>query len=202
MDVRRLPVVEEPTSGRLWQRYRETFAHLAAKAAHRQTLTREEFAEEMREPRIWKYVGFDGEEPVALGTLTRHLETMTWVSPDYFAARWPEEYAQGRVFYIGFVMLDKHNQSRGRFNELAQPMVRAIADARGVAGFDVCRYNAETQNLLIGGLRAITGPTDVPDLETIDTQTYLAISFRGADGSAPTMDGRVIDLTEAGLPNR
>ena len=35
--------------------------------------------------------------------MTAHLRSMPLVSPEYFARRWPERYAAGLIFYIGFL---------------------------------------------------------------------------------------------------
>lgn len=204
MRVTRFATVNDATSERLWQVYRRAFAHLATEAVHRELLTREEFLQEMREPRLWKYVGFDpDEEPIAFATLTRHLETVEWINAEYFAARWPQEYAEGRVYYIGFIALDPDHQGQRRYRQILQPVVRTIAEARGVAGFDMCGYNVHVSEVLRNSMRA-AGPPHVPDVQTLDTQTYFAVSFREADGVGPTRDGNVIDLTgtASGRPNR
>ena len=44
-----------------WPVYEESFGPLRVLAAARQVLTREEFTEELEDPRIWKYIAFDAE---------------------------------------------------------------------------------------------------------------------------------------------
>ena len=48
----------------------------------------------MLDPRVHKYIAWD-DDGVAVGmsTLTRHLETVPWISPDFFAYHFPEHTA-------------------------------------------------------------------------------------------------------------
>jgi GNAT superfamily N-acetyltransferase len=195
MPVSRLAVVDEATTEQLWELYREGFGPLATRAVTRQVLYRHEFLERMRDGRVWKFVQRDeGGAVVGLATLTRHLETVVGISPDYFAARWPQEYAEGRVYYVGFVLVVSERRRQGLYAELVQAVVHMIARARAVAGFDICAYNLEVLDVLRATGRG-AGPEAVPDLLTLDTQTYYAVSFRQLGSAGPTQDGRVIDLT-------
>ena len=67
-------------------------------------LTRAEFFAQMGDERIDKYVAWEADgEPIGMITLTRHLESVPWVSPEYFAARFPEQWARNAVYYLGFM---------------------------------------------------------------------------------------------------
>jgi hypothetical protein len=202
MHVRRLAILDEATTERLWELYRAAFAPLAEATPDRQFLHHGEFRDEMSDARVWKYVGFDEQdgEPFALATLTRHLEAMSWVSPEFFAARWPQEYAEGRVYYVGFVLVDVQRQRRGSYRELVDAVVRTLVARRAVAGFDISRQNDDVRGVLKATMRN-AGAGVIPDVVTLGVQTYYAVTFRRSDPSAPptgTLDGVVVDLTETG----
>ena len=78
--------VDDPTASRFWKLYVETFGDLATKAVARQLLHEHEFMEEMNDERVDKYLAHDESgQAVAMCTLTNHLETVPWISADYFA---------------------------------------------------------------------------------------------------------------------
>src|SRR5690349_2181603 len=81
--IRTLAAVDDVTAQRFYQLYLETFGELAIRAVNRHLLRREEFLAVMVDPRIDKIVIEDDEthELIAMCTLTKHLETVDWVSP-------------------------------------------------------------------------------------------------------------------------
>src|SRR3954469_18405846 len=90
--------VDEPTAQRFFKLYLDTFGELAFRAVARQVLHEHEFMEEMVDPRVEKYLAWNPEgEAVGMCTLTKHLETVPWISPDYFAHHYPEHTARGAV---------------------------------------------------------------------------------------------------------
>ena len=94
--------------------YRPAFEPLKVRSAARQVLTRGEFLEQMRDERVDKYVAWEnGSEPIGMITLTRHLESVPWISPDYFAARYPEHWARNAIYYIGFILAHPRNRRPG-----------------------------------------------------------------------------------------
>ena len=87
------------TAARYYELYRETFSALQVKAVARQLLHQHEFLEEMTDPRVHKYIAWDDDgEAVGMSTLTRHLETVPWLSPDFFAYHFPDHTARNAVY--------------------------------------------------------------------------------------------------------
>ena len=75
---------------RLYDVYLECFGRCAPGPRPGTSSRAAEFLDEMSDPRIVKYTVWRSEgEPVALATVTNDLEAVTWVSPDFFAARYP-----------------------------------------------------------------------------------------------------------------
>ena len=59
----------------------------------------------MEDQRIDKYVAWEGDgEPIGIITVTRHLDAVPWISPEYYADRYPEQWARNAVYYLGFTL--------------------------------------------------------------------------------------------------
>lgn len=158
--------------------YREAFGELETKAVARQLLHREEFLEEMHDPRVEKHVAWGEGEPIGLSTLTRHLETVPWISPAYFAHHYPEAFARGAVYYIGFALVQAaHRQSRV-FQALVRSMGAQMAEAGAVVGWDICAFNDDGFSFGEHAARALEQTGDVT-VVPVDRQTYYVGSFRG-----------------------
>lgn len=171
--------IDDEVIERFWSFYLETFTPMAVLAVARQVLHREEFVEEMRDPRVMKYVARDAAgEVVGLTTLTRNLETVPWISPQYFAARYPEHAARGAVFYLGFTLVTPEHQRSKIFQVMIEEIIAHVRDARGVCGWDVCAYNEKTLGFSTMITALLHRHADCT-LEAIDTQLYSAVEMHG-----------------------
>lgn len=162
--------------------YAETFAPLATRAVARQVLHREEFVEEMADPRVMKYVARDpAGEVVGLTTLTRDLETVPWISPQYFAAHYPEHTARDAVFYLGFTLVAPQHRRTHVFQAMIEEVVALVRDERGVCGWDVCAYNEQVLGFstMIGALLHSHADCTVSE---VDAQTYSVVEMHGPAG--------------------
>ena len=168
---------DDGTAETFWAVYHEAFAPLATRAAARQVLHRSEFLDEMRDERVLKYVAYDdAEQPVGMATLTSSLETVPWISPAYFEARWPEHYAQGRLYYVGFILVSPKAQRRGLYARLLGEIVRKLSDEKAVAGYDACAYNDEVAGLTRATARLVQARADA-EFVALDVQTYYGFVF-------------------------
>jgi hypothetical protein len=171
--------VDDHTARRYYELYRRTFGELATKAVARQLLHEHEFLEEMRDPRVEKYVARDAAgETIGMTTLTRHLETVPWISPDYFAHHYPEHTARGAVFYLGFTLVERSRRSARVFQAMIATAARVVVAERGVCAWDICRHNDETFDFG-GSIKALLQRTAEVTVGTIDRQTYYAGTFTG-----------------------
>ena len=164
--------VDEVTARRFWVLYQRTFGELAIKAVARQLLHEHEFMEEMLDPRVDKYLAWDENgDPVAMCTLTNQLETVPWISPDYFAHHYPEHTARGAVYYLGFVLVDHEHRGAHLSLDLIRRVSETLVEERAMCGYDICAYNDQVLGLGDAIASMVTGMADV-DVATIDTQTY------------------------------
>src|SRR3954462_4619950 len=86
--------------------YVAAFDPIRTRAAARHMLTAEEFAEEMTDQRIDKYVVWHADgTPIALMTLATDLTAVPWISPEYCTARYPDHMSRGAVYYLGYTLV-------------------------------------------------------------------------------------------------
>ncbi|MET8649627.1 hypothetical protein [Nocardia aurea] len=157
--------------------YEEAFGPLRTKAIARQVLHRAEFREEMIDPRVLKYVARtpDG-EPIGVTTLTRHLETVPWISPHYFAARYPEHAARNAIYYAGFTLVAPSARQGAAFHAMIKSVVQVLVAERAAVGWDICSYN-NTQLSFADSIRAVLDEQANVEVAVEDSQTYYTAQF-------------------------
>ncbi|UGT64018.1 hypothetical protein [Nocardia asteroides] len=159
--------------------YEEAFGPLRTTAAARQVLHPGEFRAEMVDPRIHKHVArLPSGEPIGVTTLTRCLETVPWISPEYFAARYPEHAARNAVFYAGFTLVAPSARHGAAFHVMIESVVRVLVAERAVVGWDICSYN-NTRFSFADGIRAALDERASVDVAVEDSQIYYAARFTG-----------------------
>lgn len=171
--IRTLAAIDDPTAQRFYELYVETFGELAIRAVNRHLLRRDEFMAIMVDPRIDKIVIEDDEtgDLIALCTLTNHLETVDWVSPEYFAHHYPDHWSRGAVYYLGFSLVASRRRRVQLFTELIAHVTRTLVAKDAMCAWDICMFNNE----MIGlgdAVASIVTTTAVVDVRAVDTQTY------------------------------
>ncbi len=162
---------------RFWELYLEAFEPLRTRAAARHVLHREEFDEEMADPRVVKLLAHDEQgEAVGLTTLATDLAAVPWVSPEFFAARYPEQSARGAVWYVGFTLAHPGRRSTRTFMDMLDALVAHLAAHRVVAAYDVSRFNDDSLRFADNLRRRVERTRDIT-VETVDRQTYYAMAF-------------------------
>lgn len=172
--------VDLPTALTYWELYQETFGELRTLAAARQLLHKEEFLAEMEDGRVSKYVARDGQgRAVGMSTLTCHLETVPWISSDYFAHLYPEHAERQAIYYLGFTLVQRKGRRSRVFSAMIERIVELLVAERAVCAWDICTHNDE--HLLLGANieRLLHRNADVT-VAPIDRQTYYAGTFHGA----------------------
>lgn len=158
--------------------YRAAFEPLASRAVARQVLHEEEFLEEMVDPRVWKYVARDLDgEVVGLTTITSHLETVPWISPQWFAHHYPEQYQRGAVYYLGFTLATPGRRFESICETMLSVAARRLVAEDAVCGYDLCTFNIEI-GFRAGIDRFLAG--NAAAVATVDTQQYFTADFSAA----------------------
>lgn len=174
------PVLEQQA----WDMYEATFREINTLAVQRHLMFRSEFDEVMADKRVQKYLytpaGSPG-EMAGLSTFTNDLDSMPLISPPYFERRWPDLYAQRRIFYCGFVGVAPRAQASVAFKEMVEAMLKTALAADGIIVLDICGHNTTVRALhkvIPLMLNRIVRPEGRHVIaRQLDTQTYWEYEF-------------------------
>lgn len=175
-------VLAEPQLSQAWRLYADAFAQLRTAAMQRHVMSRAEFDVVMADKRVEKHLAIDdsgtaGEERVTgLATFTNVLEAMPLISPEFFAHRWPDQYARHQVWYLGFFAIHEEYRSTGIFETVIAQMWAHVQAGGGVAALDVPGVNAQLglPQAITRTLRALSPGVLAGQ---VDTQTYWAFEL-------------------------
>jgi len=159
-----------------WKLYYEAFRDLNAFAVQRHLMYRGEFDEVMLDRRVQKYLclGDDG-NLCGIATYTNDLDAVPLISPQYFERRWPRHYAEGRIWYVGFVAV-REGAPLTVFGELIGAM-HETSTRDALTALDVCARTDAVRHLPRSVrvlLRRLSGNVR---MERLDEQSYWLYEF-------------------------
>ena len=158
----------------LYPRYVNAWEVLLVEASARHVLTAGEFADEMTDERLEKYVVVDAEHIVAMTTLTDDLGCIPWINPGLYEQRFSEQRDEGSLFYLGYTFVDAEHRRSSALALMAEAVNRRLSQARGVIGFDICDFNV--QRGIGRRLERLFSASD--HIDKVDTQTYFVADYR------------------------
>lgn len=175
-------VLDGPATAAFYELYLTTFGPMRTRAAARHVLRAEEFAADMADPRVEKFVAWapDG-TPAGLTTVTNDLTAVSWISPEYFAAQFPEHSARRAVYYLGFTLVDPRVRSARVFHDMMGYVLDRLVSERAVVACDIAAYNNTAHSFDTNLVAMLTATAEV-NVEVLDTQTYYAAEFTGPTG--------------------
>ena len=181
MNVKVVDEAHESLIEEAWTLYYTAFRDLNAYAVQRHLMYRHEFDEVMRDPRVQKYLCVDDTDSLAgLSTYTNDLDAVPLISPQYFERRWPDLYAERRIWYCGFVATQADGRAATAFGELVTAMYHTAAAQDGLIALDFCsrtdevRHMARVVRLM---LHRLSGDVKA---QRIDEQQYWLYEFPAA----------------------
>src|SRR5688572_30709267 len=131
-----------------WALYYTAFKDLNAMAVQRHLMYRAEFDDVMRDQRVQKYLCLDDTDSLCgLSTYTTDLDAVPLTSRAYFERRWPDLYAERRIWYCGFVGIHPKAQAGTAFGQLVEAMYRLAATQNGIISLDMCRFNDQKRHM-------------------------------------------------------
>jgi hypothetical protein len=180
MDLVTKTVVDGPEADACWLFYDRAFEALRVRAAQRHALTHSEFNDQMMDSRVTKHVVYDSAEtrrPVGMTTLTNDLKAVPLISPEFYEARWPQLYAEQRIWYVGFLAIDPDYHGTGVLAQMIGSMCAVIPPQGGVVAADICKFNEKT--LMLPDTFARLAGTFVrqPEKQQLDAQVFWAYEF-------------------------
>ena len=167
-------VVDPREAEEFYLMYERAFGPLRTRAAARQVLTRDEFFEEMRDERVTKYVARDADgRALGMATLATDLACLPWISPEFYAARFPDLAARKALYFVGFILVDPGVRGRGAVATMIDAITLRVRDEKALCLFDMCRFNDQHLRLpdRIKDRSELYYPVRT---EILDTQTYYA----------------------------
>jgi hypothetical protein len=171
--------IDPATAEEYYRLYLSAFRMLEVRAAARQVLYCDEFMDKMRDLRVWKYVAWaDDGSPVGLSTLTRHLETIPWISAPYFANKYPDHARRNAIYYLGFSLVNTRQRRSRVFDDMISTVVERLVADQAVCGYDICAYNDQVLRLGCNIDSLLRRRADV-QVEAVDRQTYYSAIFSG-----------------------
>ncbi len=177
MQVSVLEWVDGDQAEQAWHLYLEAFEQLAVRAAARHLMHREEFDETMQDKRVLKVVVHDTREPdrlIGVATMTNRFESISWVSPGFFAERYPQEFAESRIWYVGILAIHPDYQGTGAVSHLIGGLFAQVQQRGGIVGLDTCRLNEEAIRLPQAVLRLVRTINAEVSMQRVDVQSYWA----------------------------
>lgn len=172
-----------------WTLYYEAFKDLNAMAVQRHLMHRDEFDAVMTDVRVRKYlaVDIDGDRPAlrGLSTFTDDLAAVDLISPEYFERRWPQLYADRKIWYCGFVCVPPgpRGMPSDAYAQLVGAMYKVAHEGKGIIALDFCAHNGEVRRMR-SAIPAMLGHIDPGmDAERLDVQEYWMYTPTTAGGS-------------------
>lgn len=162
-----------------WPVYQEAFGPLRVLAAARQVLTEEEFAAELDDPRVWKYVALDAAGQLAgLTTLTDEISTIPWISPEYYEYHYPEEWNRRALFYGGISLVRPGMRRHPVYAHMVTCVAHRVAAAQGVLATDMCGFNVNRLSMAHASEQILNRVADF-EVQAVDVQTYYVAKAIG-----------------------
>lgn len=181
MSVKVFDELPDSLIGDAWTLYHDAFRELNAFAVQRHLMYRDEFDAVMRDKRVQKYLSLDDNGALCgLSTYTNDLDAVPLISPQYFQRRWPQHYAERRIWYVGFVAVHRNGRAMNAFVELVEAMQRVAAPQNGIVGLDLCRYNDEARRMSHAVGLLVHRITSTVQVERADEQSYWLYEFPAA----------------------
>jgi hypothetical protein len=141
-------VIDDEMHKAAWELYERALGEMRSLAVQRHLMYQSEFDEVMLDRRVEKYLCYDEEDTlVGFATFSNDLFAMPLISPEYFERRWPELYHQRRIWYAGFVAVDRASSSSRALLELMEAMYNTAASQNGIIALDFCRHNDAKRNM-------------------------------------------------------
>lgn len=164
---------------RFYALYQAAFGPLRFLGAARQVLHRDEFFHEMQDARVAKYVAWSAEgRPIGLTAVSADLTTVPWISPEFFAAKFPDHAARNAIYYVHFMLAHPDQRRSGSFDAMFAAVTDLFLAERAVTLYDICAYNNVAHNFA-ENLRLRLEAIGSVVVEAADTQTYYSAVFGG-----------------------
>lgn len=183
MRITREQVISEEEIEVFRQIYRDAFEPLEELSPLRQSMTDDEFREEMRHESVIKLVAWDDAgKPAAILCMTNDISRIPWLNPRFYAKRFPEHYSESRIYFFGSLLVHPERRGEHFLGEILAAAVRIVASFKGIAAYDCCKHNVEVTQLP-DIISAVGEEICCFERELVDYQNFYAYVSSGLKGS-------------------
>jgi hypothetical protein len=181
MTIKVIDAMQDDLMQSAWDLYYNAFHELNALAVQRHLMYRSEFDAVMLDPKVDKYLFLDDDGVLCgMSTYTNCLDAVPLISPQFFQRRWPQHYADGRIWYVGFVAVNTAGRAANAFVHLVTAMQLVAAEHSGVVCLDMCRYNDDEHRMSRAVRLLVRRITSDVHVERMDEQSYWTYEFPAA----------------------
>jgi hypothetical protein len=179
VNIQRFDIPDLAARPAAWDLYRSAFAEVNALAVQRHLMNVTEFWGVWSDRDVQKWLATDDEGAlIGLGVQTTDLNAWPLISPAYFERRWPDLYAERKIWYVGFVCT--RQQPAAPIDTFAQIIRAMSAETRAVGGISVMDFcTANVDRGLPGAAGRLLARTGEVEMDSIDAQTFYAYDFGG-----------------------
>ncbi len=173
--------VDELVEKQLVEIYHAAFEPLEVLSPARQSFTDDELLRQLRSDKVFKFIGLDRNDvPCAMALLATDLTEVPWISPRYFAHRYPQWYDAERIYYISVIMVAPDQRHAGAWvTALIRELTRKTLADGALTAFDFCGANVEGGGVPRAIDAVVKRMCDQVEWTDLDTQHYRALLVGG-----------------------
>jgi hypothetical protein len=176
--TRHSPVTDPVLRDQLWDLYQRAYTGVAERAVTHEMLDRLEFNDQMGDATNRAWVVWDDSVPVAMTVVATDVRRTRWLSEHYFRRYFPEHFANGRVHYVVWAVVDPAFTTRGASMFLARQAMAAEAREGALLVFDMPEENQPkpgggAAELMYRMAKMVGGAELLP----LTVQRYYALDF-------------------------
>lgn len=176
--TRHSPVTDSVLKDQLWTLYARAYSRTAEEEVTHEMLDRIEFNEQLADPTNRAWVVWEDNLPVAMTLIATDVGRTRWLSEHYFKKNYPEQFAQKRVHYVVWAVVDPAYVTKGVSMFMARQAMSVEAREGALLVFDMPESNqpqAEggAAELMHRMARQVGGATLLP----LTVQRYYALDF-------------------------
>jgi hypothetical protein len=175
--TRELRINDDGMIKQFWRIYDDAFRKLRTLAPCRQHLFEGEFIEKMHDARIIKFVLWDDRgAAVGLALVATELAAIPWISPEFYAALFPDYYQRRTIYYFGALLVAETAQRQHYAVALLSELGAFVFAHEGIACFDCADA---TNGFLPELIRVAAEARGFVECEALGKQHYYAYVTRG-----------------------
>lgn len=175
-------VISERLRTELWEFYLARFRKTNRHTVQQHVMGQDTLADVTFDEFVTKYMVRRTSDNRLFGfsVMTNRIESWHWYSPDFFEENYPKEFAERRIFIIGFVAAI----GREAFKELVAAMLPEINAVDGIAVLDYSDWHVEVTGLALTSEQIIRELNNTLETEVIGYQRYVLHRFapKGSGG--------------------